>query len=88
MKNQEPVREKTQEQKRFIAASDAAKKILKRGDRIRVAKCPGGKRTITFDHFDGPWIVSKSGIDDYAPVCVDRINGQPVCWDTFVSEKN
>lgn len=55
-----------------------AKKVLKKGDRIRVTKCPGTKRTVTFDHWDGNWIVSKSGINDYAATSIDRLNGKPV----------
>lgn len=62
----------------FLEAAEKAKAFLKKGDRVRVSKCPGTKRTITFSHFDGPWIVSKSGINDYAPTSVDLVNGQPV----------
>ncbi len=62
----------------FRTAVRNAKATLKPGDRIRVTKCPGTKRTITFAHWDGDWIVSKSGIDDYAASCIDRVNGKPV----------
>src|SRR5699024_9794158 len=51
-----------------------AKKMLKPGDRVRTTKCPGTKRWFTFDHWDGHWMVSKSGIDDYPPRSVDRVN--------------
>lgn len=73
----------TEEQKaecrrQFAVAARNAKKVLKRGDRLRVARCPGTKRWITFECWSGDWIVSKSGIDDYAPSCVDRLNGEPV----------
>lgn len=54
-----------------------AKNILKKGDRVRCTKCPGTKRTFTFDHWDGCWMVSKTGIDDYHPVNVDSVNGAP-----------
>lgn len=64
----------------FAKAVAAAKTVLKPGDRIRVTKCPGTKRTITFSHWDGNWIVSKSGIDDYAASCIDRLNGQPISF--------
>lgn len=64
--------------RRFRVAAENAKKVLKKGDRIRVTKCPGTKRVITFAGWDGPWIVSKSGINDYAPSCVDMVNGAPV----------
>lgn len=59
-------------------AEDNARQVLKRGDRITVTKCPGTKRTITFDHWDGCWIVSKSGISDCHPVNVSKLNGQPI----------
>lgn len=55
-----------------------ARKVLKPGDRLRVSKCPGTKRWITFAGWDGNWIVSKSGINDFHPRCVDMINGVPV----------
>lgn len=57
-----------------------AKEVLKKGDRIRVTKCPGTKRTITFNHWDGCWIVSKSGINDYHPVNIDKVNGKSVLF--------
>ena len=60
-----------------IAAANATQ-VLKRGDRLRVTKCPGTKRWITFECWNGQWIVSKSGIDDYHPINVDRRNGEPV----------
>lgn len=59
-------------------AEENAKKVLKPGDRLRVTKCPGTKRWITFAGWDGHWIVSKSGIDDYSPMNVDMLNGKPV----------
>jgi hypothetical protein len=63
---------------RFRLAAVNAKKVLKPGDRLCVTKCPGTKRTITFSGWDGPWIVSKSGINDYAPSSVEMLNGHPV----------
>lgn len=62
----------------FRIASANAKRVLKAGDRIRVTKCPGTKRVITFAGWDGDWIVSKSGINDYAASCVDMVNGESV----------
>lgn len=65
----------TDEQRaRFACAEANARKILKPGDRIRVTNCPGTKRWIIFAGWSGHWIVSKSGIDDYAPTTVDRVN--------------
>ena len=55
-----------------------AKKVLKPGDRLRVTKCSETKRWITFSHWDGHWIVSKSGIGDYHPLLVDMLNDQPM----------
>jgi hypothetical protein len=52
------------------------KLILKKGDRVRCSKCPGTFRTFTFSHWDGCWMVSKSGIDDFHPCCVKKINGK------------
>lgn len=71
--------EQKAENKRIgLIAVENAKKVLKQGDRLRVTKCPGTKRWITFDRWDGCWIVSKSGIDDYFPRNVDMVNGEPV----------
>ena len=61
-----------------LLAVENAKKVLKPGDRIRVTKCPGTRRWITFAGWDGYWIVSLSGINDYSALCVDRLNGAPV----------
>lgn len=68
-----------EESRRLNRIAEAnAKPVLKPGDRLRVTKCPGTKRWITFARWDGCWIVSKSGIDDYAPRSIDRLNGKPV----------
>lgn len=64
--------------KAFLLAAANAQRVLKPGDRIRVTKCPGKKRWVTFAGWNGHWIVSKSGIDDFAPGCVDMVNGEPV----------
>lgn len=66
--------------RRNLRIALTAKKHLKPGDKVRVAKCPGGKRTIIFERFDGIWIVSKSGIRDFHPACVDRVNGESVSF--------
>ena len=71
----------TQEQiDKWYAAGKKAKETLKPGDRVGCTKCPGTKRVIIFSHFDGNWIVSKSGIDDYSPCSVYSVNGKPVCF--------
>lgn len=70
--------QKKQNHQRFLRAVATAKKILKRGDRIRATKCPGTKRWFIFERWDGNWIVSKSGIDDIAACCIDRVNSKIV----------
>lgn len=65
-------------QRLFLLAEQNARTVLKRGDRIRVTKCPGTKRWATFECWDGHWIVSRSGINDFAPGCIDMVNGNPV----------
>lgn len=67
--------QKQENRRRFLLATQAAQKVLVVGDRLRVTKCPGTKRWITFDGWDGHSIVSKSGINDFAAVCVDKLNG-------------
>lgn len=74
------------QRKRFDVAVESARKVLVPGDRLRVTKCPGTKRWITFAGWDGKWIVSKSGINDYAASCVDRLNGQPIDFGNSGSE--
>ena len=70
--------QRAENRRRGLVAEANAKKLLKSGDRLRVTKCPGTKRWITFAEWDGHWIVSKSGIDDYSPLCVDMLNGEAV----------
>lgn len=67
-------------QQKFSDAIHKAVATLKKGDKVRCRKCPGRRRTFTFSHFDGPWMVSKSGINDYPPTSVDRVNGQPISF--------
>lgn len=55
-----------------------AKRIIKKGDRIRCIGCSGVKRVFTFDHWEDIWMVSKSGIYDYHPFDIERINGKEV----------
>ncbi len=57
-----------------VVAEASAKKVNKAVDRLRVDKCPGRKRWITFREWDGPWIVSSTGINDFSPLSVDRVN--------------
>jgi len=67
----------------LLLAEQNAKKVLKPGDRVRVSKCPGTKRWVTFAGWNGHWIVSKSGIDDYSPGAVDMLNGAEVDFKTM-----
>lgn len=70
----------SQDQKKSLGthAQKMAAAALRPGDRFRVTKCPGTKRWATFAGFDGYWIVSKSGISDYSPLQVDRVNDTTV----------
>lgn len=70
----------TQDQKASLGrhAQAAAALVMKPGDKFRATKCPGNKRWATFAGFDGYWIVSKSGINDFSPLCVDMVNNTPV----------
>lgn len=65
-----------------LYATQQAKKVLKKGDKIRVkpSRCNSRKVTITFSHFDnnGQWIVSISGGDEYHAMYVDKLNGVPI----------
>lgn len=70
--------EKAEQRRLSLLAFENAKLVLKPGDRIRVTKCPGTRRWITFAGWDGYWIVSKSGGDDYSARCIDRVNDSPV----------
>ena len=53
-----------------------AKKVIQQGDRIGCTKCPNTKRVFTFSHWDGCWMVSISGINDYHPNAIYSINGE------------
>lgn len=68
--------EQKEERKKLCKiAVDNAHKILKVGDRLRVTKCPGTKRWITFSHWYGEnEIISKSGRGEYHPINVDMMN--------------
>jgi len=63
---------------RHVKATSTAKKVLKKGDRITVTKCPGTKRWIIFDHWEGNEIISVSGEGEYAATSISRLNGEPV----------
>jgi len=72
--------EQKKEKKRLCRIAIAnAQKVLKPGDRLRVTKCPGTKRWITFAEWrDGSELISKSGRGEYHPLCVDMLNGDLV----------
>lgn len=70
--------QKAENRRLSMLAIENARKTLKPGDRIRVTKCPGTRRWVTFAGWDGLWIVSKSGIDDFSARCIDRLNDLPV----------
>jgi len=70
--------EKQSRRERLANATDAAKKVMKKGDKITVTKCPGTKRWIIFDHWEGNEIISASGKGEYAATSITRLNGKPV----------
>lgn len=70
--------QKAEQRRLSLIAAENAKKVLKPGDRFRATKCPGTKRWATFVRWEGYWIVSKSGIDDFSARHIDRVNGKPV----------
>lgn len=57
-------------------AEAKAKAVLLPGDNVGCTKCPGTKRVFIFSHWDGHWMVSKSGIDDYSPASIYSLNGK------------
>ena len=59
-------------------ATQNAKNVLVKGDRIRASRCGGIKATYTFVGWDGNWIITKSGIDDIAAIHVYKLNGEPI----------
>lgn len=69
---------KNRTKEEHIKAVENARGILKPGDKIRVDRCGCFSATYTFDHWDGNWIVSKSGIDDLFAGSITRLNGTPV----------
>ena len=68
-------------------ATELAKKVLKPGDKIRCSRCGGTRATYTFSHWDGNWAVSSFGIDDIAVMSIDRLNGQPISFQSEESRK-
>ncbi len=62
-------------------AQHNAMKILKKGDRFRASRCGGIRATYTFSHWDGCWIVTRSGISDIAAIHIDRLNGEAVDFE-------
>jgi hypothetical protein len=47
-------------------ATERAKAILVKGDRVRRVKCGGNTGVLTFTHWDGPWICSRETSDCHA----------------------
>lgn len=59
-------------------ATAAARKVLKKGDRICAVGCMGIKYWFTFSHFEGDWICSTGDISDCHARHIYKLNGQPV----------
>lgn len=70
--------EKQAKRIRLAKATDAAKKVLTKGDRITVTKCPGTKRWIIFDHWLGSEIISATGGGEFFATNISKLNGNPV----------
>lgn len=70
--------EKQVKRVRLAKATEAAKKVLTKGDRITVTKCPGTKRWIIFDHWSGIEIISASGEGEFFATNISKLNGTPV----------
>lgn len=60
-------------------ATERARFILKPGDRLTVTHCPGTKRWIVFDGWDGDWICSRTR-NDYHASHVSKVNGVPTSF--------
>jgi hypothetical protein len=58
-----------------LKAEIKALEVLKKGDKVRCTKCPGNKRNFIFSHFAFGFMISKSGIGEYHPINIDKING-------------
>jgi len=70
------MRETEKQRKNALLAAIHFKGILKRGDKIGCTRCPGTKRVFIFSAWDGNWMVSKSGINDYHPINIYSVNGK------------
>jgi hypothetical protein len=70
---------------RFKRAAEAAKLVLKPGDRLRVNRSGGTHVTITFHGWNGNWIRGKTDIEEVSPCGVDLVNGRPVDFGAAVN---
>lgn len=70
--------ERKDRRERLAKATAKAKKVLRKGDRVTVRSCPGTKRWIIFDHWQGFEIYSASGRGEYAATSVSKVNGVAV----------
>jgi len=59
-----------------LRAYHRARRALKEGDKVCVARCGGGRSTIRFAGWEGYWMVGKSGGRDYAPSAIVSVNGE------------
>lgn len=70
-------REEIAKRARMFRMEDAARQMLKPGDRLRVTRCGGRTVTVTFQGWDGHWIRTAT-YDDVAPASIVKVNGRPV----------
>lgn len=60
-------------------ATERAKAVLRPGDILTVASCPGTKRWIRFAAWDGNWICSATR-NDFHAMTVTKRNGVPISF--------
>ena len=58
-----------------VQAQRKAKNTLNKGDRIRASRCGDTYGNYIFDHWDGNWIVTASGINYIDAIHIVRLNG-------------
>lgn len=75
-----PLEQKKSElRRRREIATPVLRTMLHRGDRIRAtaARCGAHEATFEFSHWEGGWIVSKSGVS-ISPSSVQSVRGEVV----------
>lgn len=64
----------------FVRSAERARLVLKPGDRLSMASACGGRaQTVTFSHWYGNTISSRS-VDDLSAWNIAKVNGVPTCF--------